>query len=282
MLRPSLRARLRLEAAVGLPFGQAEDDPRAQEGGGGHAAPAKDRLAFPALLRVEFESRGGKGLAQQGTAPCFRLLAEDQLAAAALGEPRLFLPHPEALKYVEDDLAVREWQPFQVLPQEGRLRAYRRESSRMAMDMPDALRRPNVPCHQGLLSWKELRELRVLIPGPDGQIGTDLIPGVGAIGDEVAGIEVDYYVASRFSAEALPCVPASYAHTRDLHRKERGDFQAVIHLAGLASDLPGEIAPVLTEAIDYCTTGRLPELAPAPGASATRQRFASPAPASPL
>ncbi|MEM4188240.1 MAG: hypothetical protein QXN56_03670 [Candidatus Hadarchaeum sp.] len=67
---------LLLEAAVGPPFGPTEDDPRAQDGGGGCAAPADDRLEFALLLGAEFESRGGQGHGHKTTVSCFRLLGD--------------------------------------------------------------------------------------------------------------------------------------------------------------------------------------------------------------
>lgn len=48
-------------------------------GGLGVIAPAGNRHQFPTLLRVELESRGGKGHAERTSAPCFRLLGDKPL-----------------------------------------------------------------------------------------------------------------------------------------------------------------------------------------------------------
>jgi nucleoside-diphosphate-sugar epimerase len=92
--------------------------------------------------------------------------------------------------------------------------------------------------------------MRVMVTGNTGYIGTILVPELVARGYEVVGYDSGYFKDS-FLAEWHP--PAKQI-LKDIRHATVSDFEginAVIHLAGLSNDPLGELAPGLTEAINF-------------------------------
>jgi len=101
---------------------------------------------------------------------------------------------------------------------------------------------------------------RVLVTGDIGYIGSVLVPLLLDKSYEVVGFDTGYY------AECLLHTTEQKYHRierdiRDAHTEDFEGIDTVIHLAGLSNDPLGELAPNLTEDINYHATIRFAELA---------------------
>ncbi len=102
--------------------------------------------------------------------------------------------------------------------------------------------------------------MKVLVTGDRGYIGSVLTSMLLDKGYAVVGYDVDYY-----GENLLYSVDCSYnkitKDIRDIALRDVEGFDAVIHLAGLSNDPLGELAPQLTEEINYQGTVKLARLA---------------------
>jgi nucleoside-diphosphate-sugar epimerase len=105
---------------------------------------------------------------------------------------------------------------------------------------------------------------KILVTGDVGYIGSVLTTMLQDKGYEVVGFDTGY-----FEDCLLYSVEATYQRIRrdirDTHIDNFKGIDAIIHLAGLSNDPLGEIAPGLTEEINFAATLRLAELARSAG-----------------
>lgn len=114
--------------------------------------------------------------------------------------------------------------------------------------------------------------MRVLLTGHKGYIGTRLAPFLRERDHDVVGLDTDFYGACNFGAPPA-AVPEIVCDVRDVTSEMLGDFDAVIHLAGLSNDPLGDYDPALTHEINEAASIRLAKLTK--GAGIERFLFAS-------
>lgn len=92
--------------------------------------------------------------------------------------------------------------------------------------------------------------MRVLVSGHDGYIGAVLVKTLERAGHDVAGLDTGYYADCSFG-DGIAELPARRLDLREVTAGDVAGFEAVIHLAALSNDPLGELAPHLTEEINY-------------------------------
>jgi nucleoside-diphosphate-sugar epimerase len=109
-------------------------------------------------------------------------------------------------------------------------------------------------------------QVKVLLTGHKGYIGTVLAPLLAAHGHAVHGLDSDIFKRCDFGV--APAVTSeTIKDIRDVELADVQGYQAVIHLAGLSNDPLGDLNPDLTYAINHQATVRLAELAKRAGVS---------------
>lgn len=106
--------------------------------------------------------------------------------------------------------------------------------------------------------------MRVLVTGHKGYIGSVLVPFLINKGCEVVGLDTDYFVG----CELYPLKETIVSIRKDVREVTRQDLEgvnAIIHLAALSNDPLGELAPQLTDDINYKGTVHLARVAKAVG-----------------
>jgi nucleoside-diphosphate-sugar epimerase len=107
-----------------------------------------------------------------------------------------------------------------------------------------------------------VKQMRVLVTGHLGYIGTVLTPMLVRAGHEVVGLDSDLYARCTFSHGGEICqVPTIRKDTRDVELQDLVGFDAVLHLAALSNDPLGNLKPGLTDDINHRASVRLAELA---------------------
>jgi nucleoside-diphosphate-sugar epimerase len=113
-----------------------------------------------------------------------------------------------------------------------------------------------------------VKQMRVLVTGHLGYIGTVLTPLLVRAGHEVVGLDSDLYARCTFSHGGEICqVPTIRKDTRDAEIGDLIGFDAVLHLAALSNDPLGDLRPELTDDINHRASVRLAELAKKAGVS---------------
>jgi nucleoside-diphosphate-sugar epimerase len=102
--------------------------------------------------------------------------------------------------------------------------------------------------------------MRVLVTGHLGYIGTVMAPMLLAEGYDVVGLDSDLYRDCTFG-DGLKGVPEIKKDIRDVEASDLEGFDAVIHLAGLSNDPLGNLNPALTYEINHVASVRLAQLA---------------------
>lgn len=115
-------------------------------------------------------------------------------------------------------------------------------------------------------SGKEAADLRVLVTGHHGYIGTVLAPFLQQAGHDVVGLDNFLYRECTFGPDG-PAVPAIEKDLRDVEREDLEGFDAVVHLAGLSNDPLGNLNPRCTYEINHEASVRLALLAKEAGVS---------------
>lgn len=107
---------------------------------------------------------------------------------------------------------------------------------------------------------------RVLVTGNRGYIGSVLTELLSARGYEVAGFDTEYYKGCELRLYAYPARQI-VKDMRDIALNDLRGIDTVIHLAALSNDPLGELAPRLTEEINFAATLRLAKYAKDAGVS---------------
>lgn len=106
--------------------------------------------------------------------------------------------------------------------------------------------------------------MNILVTGNLGYIGSVLVPLLQGLGHRVVGLDSGYFDECLLS----PANRDFLQITKDIRDVEESDvdrIDAVIHLAGLSNDPLGELAPGLTEEINFGGAMKLASLAKAAG-----------------
>jgi nucleoside-diphosphate-sugar epimerase len=115
----------------------------------------------------------------------------------------------------------------------------------------------------------ESSEMRILLTGSRGYIGTVMAPMMLEAGHDVVGLDTDLYRRSTFG----PWRESIRTIEKDVRSVEVADlqgFHAVVHLAALSNDPLGDLNPQLTEDINHLASVRLATIAKEAGV----ERFA--------
>ena len=119
---------------------------------------------------------------------------------------------------------------------------------------------------QSALEDMGVNEMRVLVTGHLGYIGTVMTPMLLSEGYDVVGLDSDLYRRCTFG-DGIVEVANINKDIRDVELSDLKGFDAVCHLAGLSNDPLGNFDPELTYEINYHASVRLAELAKAAGVS---------------
>jgi nucleoside-diphosphate-sugar epimerase len=107
----------------------------------------------------------------------------------------------------------------------------------------------------------EARQLRVLVTGQRGYIGSILVPLLQGAGHEVLGLDSDLYRGCDFgNAAMVPAVPQVADELRDVTAAQLDRIEAIVHLAALSNDPLGDLDPALTYEINHLASVRLARL----------------------
>ena len=106
------------------------------------------------------------------------------------------------------------------------------------------------------------KQLKVLVTGHMGYIGTVMTPLLQAAGHQVTGCDSDLYSQCTFEAGgAISNVPSLRKDVRDVGMEDLVPFDAVIHLAALSNDPLGDLNTSVTFDINHKGSVRLAQLA---------------------
>jgi nucleoside-diphosphate-sugar epimerase len=99
-------------------------------------------------------------------------------------------------------------------------------------------------------------DMRILLTGSRGYIGTVMAPFLVAAGHEVVGVDTDLYRRSTFGRWEER-VQTIVKDVRALEASDLQGFDAVVHLAALSNDPLGDLHPELTYQINHLASVRL-------------------------
>src|SRR5262245_46723708 len=115
------------------------------------------------------------------------------------------------------------------------------------------------PAHR-VHTW--INQMRVLVTGHQGYIGTVMTPMLLAAGHDVVGLDSDLYKRCTFAAGGeIVTVPSLSKDTRDVAPRDLDGFDAIIHLAALSNDPLGDLNPGLTYDINHLAGVRIAKMA---------------------
>src|SRR5512135_582618 len=103
--------------------------------------------------------------------------------------------------------------------------------------------------------------MRILLTGSEGYLGSLLAPELFRRGHEVTGVDTGFYREGTLyrSGGTLPRTVTK--DIREVGEEDLRDVVAVVHMAELSNDPLGQLAPQVTDEINYQGSVRLAELA---------------------
>lgn len=105
-----------------------------------------------------------------------------------------------------------------------------------------------------------MSNMRVLVTGHKGYIGSVMVPMLQRAGHEVLGIDCDLYRNSTYG-EGLPVAPELIKDVRDIEKSDLEGIDAIVSLAALSNDVLGDLNEEWTYDINYRACVRLAEMA---------------------
>jgi nucleoside-diphosphate-sugar epimerase len=115
-------------------------------------------------------------------------------------------------------------------------------------------------------------QLRLLVTGHNGYIGSVLVPMLQEAGHEVVGLDIDLF-APCVMGDAPPDLESIRVDVRDVDSEDLAGFDAIVHLAAVCNDPLGNLNPQATYDINERASIRVAEVAKAAGVP--RMLFAS-------
>ena len=115
-----------------------------------------------------------------------------------------------------------------------------------------------------------MRDMRVLVTGHQGYIGTVMVPMLREAGHDTIGLDSGYFadcVLGDPPDDAPGIAGSSPLDLRDVTREHLFGIDAVVHLAALSNDPLGALAPEITYQINHDASVRLARLAKEAGVS---------------
>jgi nucleoside-diphosphate-sugar epimerase len=103
-------------------------------------------------------------------------------------------------------------------------------------------------------------EMKVLVTGHAGYIGSVLTPMLVQAGHEVVGFDADFFAGCDFNRNTV-AVPSFHKDIRDVLPSDLKGFNAVIHLAALSNDPLSDLNPASTYEINHRASVRFAEAA---------------------
>jgi nucleoside-diphosphate-sugar epimerase len=108
-------------------------------------------------------------------------------------------------------------------------------------------------------------EMRVLVTGHNGYIGSVMTQVLQSAGNEVVGLDTYFFEECGFDGDQK--IPALRRDLRDVTIDDLKGFDAVAHLAALCNDPLGDLNPDWTHEINHAASYRLAKLAKEAGVS---------------
>jgi nucleoside-diphosphate-sugar epimerase len=107
--------------------------------------------------------------------------------------------------------------------------------------------------------------VKILVTGTDGYIGAILAPFLAVNGHDVLGVDTGFYKAAWLYSHGQEAPRTLCKDIRHIERADLDGVGAVVHMAELANDPLGELAPTITYEINHAGSLRLARLAKAAG-----------------
>ena len=106
-----------------------------------------------------------------------------------------------------------------------------------------------------------MRNVRVLVTGTDGYLGSLLAPELTQRGHEIVGIDAGFY-RDGWLYDGVAMTPRTlHKDLRSLDARDLEGVEAIVHMAELSNDPTGALAPNITYEINHRGSVRLAELA---------------------
>lgn len=112
----------------------------------------------------------------------------------------------------------------------------------------------------------KVRQVKILVTGNQGYIGTHIAAHLVSEGYDVVGMDSGFYKECNLTLIKSEVV-TNQKDIRDAELKDFADIDAVVHLAALSNDPLGELDSSLTHDINYKAAVRIAELSKAAGVS---------------
>src|SRR5215469_8812749 len=109
------------------------------------------------------------------------------------------------------------------------------------------------------------KDMRVLVTGHRGYIGSVLVDRITAAGHEVVGVDTELYEDCTFGLNKDSGIATINRDIRELSSLDLEGIDAIAHLAGVCNDPLGDLLPETTFEINHAATVRLAQIAKAGG-----------------
>ena len=170
-----------------------------------------------------------------------------------------FVLEPQIFDYIDGDDTQWEHKPLECLAKDGQLMAYKHSGFWQCMDTCATRNCLNHYGKKELHHGKSGENMRVMVTGSQGYMGSVLTPMLAAKRHDVVGFDSDLYRYCTFG-NSMPKIPFICKDIRDVEIQDVKGFDAVLHLAGLSNDPLGDLNPDLTYEINHRASVRLAQM----------------------